>query len=263
MAQAVKVSLLRIGAFFVEVNMVKISDSPLKGTTNYVHLVGDQGLAQLLSQIQSAVIKTGNELEKHINDLIPGDSVTDLSSLYRANPDKTTEVIVKPHKPKSGNKDGIIVDYAVISHSRLKVTLVELKSSSRFDTQKAPQIYRQLNEMGQYINHPGLGYQVDIAVCVFHSSDPLAIYEDLKRVGFKPGEVITGIQFCNLVGISFEAVMSKIAEDQPENKNYILMAAERIRQGLPITPEDYLAQKEKVRSEQLRLHWYGGCDGEL
>lgn len=242
--------------------MAKVSDSTPKNGTNYTNLVGDEELGLLLSRIHSAQIRTGNELETHIKNLIIYPIVT-LETLYQKGICRETEVIIKPHKPKSGDAEGIIVDFAVIFHSRSKVALIELKSSAQFDTQKTPQIYNKLNQMAQYINHPGLGYQVNIAVCVFYASDSLSIYEGFKRCGFKQSEVITGIQFCELLGVHFEDVMNKVAEDQPENKNYILMAVERIRQGLPVTPEEYFAQKKRQEAEQLRFHWDGGRNGGI
>ena len=75
--------------------MVKLSDSkPKSGGDAQTRILGNEELGYLLSQVQSAMIRSGNELEDLIRDSIPENQLTTLEALkdITRNPDDMPEV---------------------------------------------------------------------------------------------------------------------------------------------------------------------------
>lgn len=89
--------------------MAKISDSKGRPDENsgYARLFGNQQLGQLMSRIQAAVIRTGNELEHLIEKDTPGELKADLESILSGQePTANIQVVFQAKMPPSGVSRG-------------------------------------------------------------------------------------------------------------------------------------------------------------
>jgi hypothetical protein len=84
--------------------MVKLSHSkPKAGGQAHTRIIGNEQLGLLLSKVQSAVIRSGNELEEIIRDNIPLGQLTTLEELRNITRNLQNlppiQVVFKPSKP--------------------------------------------------------------------------------------------------------------------------------------------------------------------
>ncbi len=237
--------------------MAKIANMKGNPNSNFTQLFGNQELGLLMSRTQAAVISAGTELERHIVELIPDEKFTDLKGVKSPLPNALdVEIMYKPKKPGRGRSRGITADFAIFFHSRQEVYVIELKSGTDFDTQKAPAIQSNLSDILDYICDQ-TGYGGKFFICSFFTEDPQAIVKGLKGA-FSEKEVLTGPRFCAYLGIDFEDVYERFMADQPDNINYFMSVVDEVKAQQNLDPAAYFEQQRKEQAEQLRFHWTGG-----
>ena len=123
--------------------MVKIIDSKVKTTSgNYERLFGNKDIAYLISQIQSASIRYGNQLEKLIEDSADKKKslILDIDSFLQKD-----IVPQKPYLiPKKAIKQSDTIDFLrsepdfmILDRKKKHCYIIELKLGNNFDTKKS------------------------------------------------------------------------------------------------------------------------------
>lgn len=189
----------------------------------YTRLFGDAQLGRLLSRVQSAVIRAGAELEQVIielsNTIDDADAFLDRDILREG-------VFVVPKKvlkkSKRLNYAGVEPDFVVFQREGKKqhCYLIELKDGDTFDTKKAA---GEKDSMQKFLTAvaPHLQFTMSIHFCCFHRLTKQEIVNGFKRkITIK--EALTGPEFCDLLGINYDAVLTKRKEHQEENLRYFV-----------------------------------------
>ncbi len=136
-------------------------------------------LEQLLSQIQAAVIRSGNELEKLIESRTRHPIVS-LSSLFviQATARNEVEVVFNPQLSFPGSSD-IRSDILIVDHHLRTCRIVELKDGDTFDTKKASGELASLKRFASEISRL-LAYSAQYYFCSFNQASKIAIVRGAK-----------------------------------------------------------------------------------
>lgn len=185
----------------------KETDTP----SGYERLFGNRQLGMLMSKVQSAVISTGNELEKVLADKLENQHNI---SIQRVN---------KENRVFKGIKDGhdIIIDCVI--HKDNKFMLIEIKDGDTFDTKKvAGEVASLITTKAHLVEHNKLDESnVSIHYCSFNATSHEQIERGAK--GLLPkGSAMTGIEFCKLVGLDYYKIIQERKKDQKENLEYFI-----------------------------------------
>jgi len=185
--------------------------------SGYERLFGNRKLGMLMSKVQSAVISTGNELEKVLASKLEN---THGISIQKIN---------KEDRVFKGIKDGhdIIIDCVIAKEG--KFMLIEIKDGDTFDTKKvAGEVASLITTKAHLIEHNNLSEdKVSIHYCSFNATSHKQIEKGAK--GLLPeGSAMTGKEFCDLVGIDYEKIIQERKKDQQENLNYFIEELKKI-----------------------------------
>lgn len=195
----------------------------------YTRLFGDPSLGRLLSRVQAAVIAAGSELEKLIIER--ANCLPDVDAFLNKDivPDGTYVA------PKAALRRSRILNYAAVEPDFMvfrrrgrehNCYLIELKDGDTFDTKKAAGEKESLNRFMVAIA-PHIRYTVSIHFCCFHRTRKEEIVEGFKRK-ITLAEAMTGVEFCELLGIDRDAILAQRARDQEENLSYFVQELIRI-----------------------------------
>ena len=185
--------------------------------SGYERLFGNRQLGLLMSKVQSAVISTGNELEKTI-----ADEITDTKGI-------SIQKINKENRVFKGIKDGhdIIIDCVVEKEGKIK--LIEIKDGDTFDTKKvAGEVASLITAKAHLIKSHNLKEeQVSIHYCSFNATDHEQIEKGAK--GLLPKDsAMTGREFCKMIGLDFDKIVEGRKSDQKENLDYFIEELKKI-----------------------------------
>lgn len=189
----------------------------------YERLFGDAKLGLLLSRVQSSVIRAGAELEQAIIEL--ANTIDDVDAFLTA--DIIQEgVFAVPKKvlkkSKTLNYAEVEPDFVIFERKgkRQRCYLVELKDGDNFDTKKAA---GEKENMRRFLNAvaPHIEFTMSIHFCCFHRLKREEIVQGFKRK-ITVNEAMTGPEFCELLSIDYEAVLTKRKEHQAENLRYFV-----------------------------------------
>lgn len=185
--------------------------------SGYERLFGNRQLGMLMSKVQSAVISTGNELERVLADRLED---THGISIQKIN---------KEDRVFKGIKDGhdIIIDCVVAKDG--KFMLIEIKDGDTFDTKKvAGEVSSLVTTKAHLIEHNNLqGDAVSIYYCSFNATSHEQIERGAK--GLLPeGSAMTGKEFCDLVGLDYDKIIQERKKDQQENLDYFIGELKKI-----------------------------------
>ena len=204
----------------------------------YTRLFGDPKLGRLLSRVQSSVIRAGAELEQVIIEL--ANTIEDADAFLEA--DILQEgVFVVPKKvlkkSKSLNYAGVEPDFLVLERSgkKQRCYLIELKDGDTFDTKKAAGEKESMNRFLTAIA-PHIQFTVSIHFCCFHRKSKQEIVQGFKKK-ITLEEAMTGPEFCELLGVDYDAVLTKRKEHQEENLTYFveqLLEIDAVRRALEL-----------------------------
>lgn len=187
--------------------------------SGYTRLLGDADLGGLLSRVHAAVIRGGNELQAEIarraprrwgwNDLVAG----------RRPPDATGTYLVA--RPYIEDANGVMTtDFLVLETGVRRALLIELKDGGELDSKKAKIEREVLDRMAARVGRL-LPYTVAPRVCVFSGDDKAAIVRGLKGE-FAVEEILTGREFCRVVGIYMEPIRKRRLRDARRNLSFLV-----------------------------------------
>jgi hypothetical protein len=184
----------------------------------YTRLFGDPSLGQLLSRVQSAVIASGSELERYVIE--NARTLDDVDTFLEM--DVIPEgVFVVPKKALGQsqliNYAGVEPDFVVFERrgKRHHCYLIELKDGDTFDTKKAAGERESMHKFQTAIS-PHIQFSTSIHFCCFHRETKVQIVEGFKR-RITENEAMTGPEFCDLLGIDYDAMIKRRMEHQKRN----------------------------------------------
>lgn len=191
----------------------------VKGTakpTNYSHYFED-GIARLLQLGQGMTISIGSRLEAEI-----ANNVSKSSKIYKvADADsKERKVFLYGENLNSLGiklkKNQKKTDFVLIDKDRKVITVIELKSGSMLDTAKATgeKEYLEMYRKAISASPKYKGYRVDTKFCAFSAE---TIDPTLYKNKFNADEIITGSDFCKMVGISMKPIQKFLESSKVEN----------------------------------------------
>lgn len=205
--------------------MVKLSESKGKAGESAVRIFGNARLGVLLSKFQAVVIRSGFELEVTIKEKIPNDLLTTLDSLSNPTADikdaPAIQVVFKPSRPDPENsRKSIEADFLIVDNTTRRFMLVEVKEGHVFDTKKADGELSSLKSITGWLaqEYP---YTTQYYICCFNQDNKGEIVAGTKK-RFSIDHVITGREFCDKIGIDYDAIRQQRNADQIENRRYFL-----------------------------------------
>lgn len=213
--------------------MALIRDRRGRGDGGYTRLFGDPELGNLISRIQSAVIASGNELEKLIierSNIIKDLDVFLQQDIYPESVCIATKAAIK--KCKTIVSVSAEPDFVVFQRrpSRQHCYIIELKDGDAFDTKKAA---GERESMHRFVNviAPLVRFTITTHFCCFNQNNRRAIVDGFKRK-ITTEEAMTGQEFCQLLSIDYEEIVKFRQEHQIKNFQYFareLLAIQPVR----------------------------------
>jgi hypothetical protein len=201
---------------------MKIKDTkPGRRDGAYTRLLGNEQLGALISRIHATSISSGVELEKLIlakSDLFLVQTAEEMESLLSngENFDKKTYLIPKKIVKNSKFRSEHEPDYLILKKETKTLYITELKDGDAFDTKKSAGEAESLRKFKNHISE-NVPYKTLILVCCFNQTDKEKILQGFKNK-IKPAEAFTGQEFCELIGIDYQAIIKERKEqDQKEN----------------------------------------------
>jgi hypothetical protein len=205
--------------------MAKIADTKgrLDENSGYIRLLGSKPLGLLISRLHATVIRTGNELERLLEQSTSSALKTSLphaiQSAHLASPG-TIQVVFSPKIQKRGTSHGITGDIVVFNHPTRQIRVIEVKDGDTFDTKKASGELESMLQSAVALEKD-TGYSASIYFCSFNQSDKAAIVLGAKS-RFSPQQVMTGKELCAILGIDYDAFTATRRLEQAQNLDYFL-----------------------------------------
>lgn len=205
--------------------MAKIADTKGRADENsgYIRLLGSKPLGLLISRLHATVIRTGNELERLLEQSTPSALKTSLpqaiESAHSASPG-TVQVVFSPKVQKRGASHGITGDIGIFNHARKQISVIEVKDGDTFDTKKASGELESM-ELSATALEKDTGYSTSIHFCSFNQQDKDAIVLGAKG-RFSPQQVMTGKELCAILDIDYDAFTARRRSEQAQNLDYFL-----------------------------------------
>ena len=192
----------------------------------YVRCFGNLELSQLLSRVQSLIIRNGFELEKIITDSVKHALIDDLDTfldsqiMHRGIRVATKKVVRRSTKIQGRSIEPDFVIFERKGQTQ-KCYIIELKDGHEFDTKSSA---KEQANLSQFLNKNSevLRYFHSCGkICGFHAETREEI-----RAGFKGkidiSQAMTGAEFCNLLGINYQKILRLRAQDKKANFNQFL-----------------------------------------
>jgi hypothetical protein len=213
--------------------MVRIEDSRGKLGESFARIFGNPDMAILFSKIQSAVIRSGFELEKMIEGAIPDHMKTTLDSLGVVTRDEVkappVQVVIKPTRPDPENpRKSIEADLLIVDNTSRLFTLVEVKDGYVFDTKKADGELASLKKITSWLAQ-AFPYRAEYFLCSFTQENKEAIVQGAKQ-RFSLERVLTGRELCERININYDELCEARKLDQAANRQYFLTELLKIPQ---------------------------------
>lgn len=206
--------------------MTRLSDAAMKKkhktSGSYGRLFDDEKIGLVMSDVQSTAIRNGNELEKLIeqysNPLTNSDTCNLINEIksgtikngtYLLSKDsyRGTAIAIPNHEP----------DYIVVQANdmNIKIVVVEMKDGDDFDTKKSNAELETLTACKDFVEN-NFEISTNYALCCFNQTSRQNIVRGLKN-RFDEVHVMTGNEFCELVGIEYEAIIKERKSDASDN----------------------------------------------
>lgn len=218
--------------------MVKLQDSKGKIGEGYARIFGNARMAVLLSKLQSAIIRSGFELETMLEAAVPAEMITTLDELGAITQHETVkpsiQVVFKPARPDPDNvQHSIQADVLVVNNAQRLFMLVEIKDGYVFDTKKADGELASLRSITSWLaqEYP---YRAQYYFCAFNQEDKEEIVRGAKN-RFPLDHVLTGRELCTIIGVDYDALCKQRELDQRNNRYYFLtelLAIPEVRQEI-------------------------------
>ena len=198
----------------------------------YERLFGDPELGALASKIQSAVISSGNELERMIVDIVP--NVTDLDDfLHQKTIKKGVWLATKQQMKKCQTLhfSGTEPDFMVFKKrgDTQRCYIIELKDGHVFDTKKVSAERQTFRRFAQLVRQH-VEYKVSVHFCAFNQETKEAILAGFKNK-IAPKEAMTGRKFCKLLEIDHSQIVEERMAHASDNVEFLLTELTKIEQA--------------------------------
>ncbi len=190
---------------------------------SYIRLFGDPDLGRLISRVHGAVIASGSELEKMISTRVKTIDDLDTFLCQEIMPEGVflaTKKMVK--KCRAFTHRNSEPDFVLFRRRGGKQSchLIELKDGHVFDTKKAQAertaIHDFASRNGQHIH-----YKIQTHFCAFNQERRQDIVAGFKN-RIHVDEAMTGREFCALLEIDYDEIVTMRQRDQAANRDYFL-----------------------------------------
>lgn len=192
----------------------------------YYRCFGNLDLASLLSRVQSLIIKNGFELEKLIPEFAEENLILDLDEYLQYQ-------IMKPGVRVAEKK--VIKQSSIIEGHRIEPDfivfhrettsqycyIVELKDGYEYDTKASAKEHDNLHTFLSMNALALQSYQSFCRIVGFNAETRDEVYNGFKQK-FAPEQVMTGAEFCELLGIDYEEIRAIRALDRDHNFERII-----------------------------------------
>lgn len=206
--------------------MAKIRNSnPKQQSGGYERLVGNKDIAAIFTKAQSTVISNGAELEKIIST--KSNAILNLDAFINECDTGTiiegsylcTKKVVKASSYWLAKHEPDFIAFTVNSTNNL-CYVVELKDGDAFDTKKS---VAEKEMLQLFVNHlaPKIPFRTKFYICCFNQLDKEKIVTGFKNV-FTMDEVMTGKEFCDILGIDYNTIINMRRADAADNFKYVV-----------------------------------------
>ncbi len=206
--------------------MAKIRKSnPKQQSGGYERLIGDKNMAAIFTKAQSTVISDGTELERIIST--KSNAIFNLDVFINECDKGTisngtylcTKKIVKASNYKLARHEPDFIAFTV-NGAKNFCYVVELKDGDTFDTKKS---LAEKEMLQLFVNHlaPKIPFRTKFYICCFNQLDKEKIVTGFKNV-FIIDEVMTGKEFCDILGIDYGAIVKMRRDDAVDNFKYVV-----------------------------------------
>lgn len=214
--------------------MAKIRNAnPKNSSGGFVRMIGNEQLATIFTKAQSTVITNGTELEKIITErakpvLDLDKFIEDCENLKVENGTYLcSKKVVKASSYKLAHHEP---DFLALTVNVAKniCYVVELKDGFSFDTKKS---VAEKEMLQVFVNHiaPKIPFRTKYYICCFNQSDKDMIENGFKGV-FSSDEILTGREFCEILGIDYDAIVNMRNKDCADNLQYVLEKLTEIKE---------------------------------
>ena len=187
----------------------------------YYRCFGNLGVARLLSRIQSLIIKNGYELENLFAELTKDKQIDDLDEFLSVQiQPKGIWIALKKAVKQSEILEGhgIEPDFIIFERGNdyQNCYIVELKDGHEFDTKSSSKEHQNLHD---FLSKNAIALQYFHSYCKICGFN--ATSKEEIRKGFKNkidiNQAMTGKELCELVGLDYEGIVKRRAEDRVKN----------------------------------------------
>ena len=189
--------------------------------SGYSRLFGNSELGHLLSRVQGTVISAGSELEKLIIER--SRPIKDFDKFITNLNDRSPGIFVATKKQIKASKiisTKFEPDLLAFDLVKRVCCVIEVKDGDQFDTKKAEgervTLHNFVNEVS-----PVLPFSFKVFMCSFNARDKKEVYDGLKHK-FPMGELLTGKELCDLLGIDYNEIISVRQGDYGDNLDYFI-----------------------------------------
>jgi len=206
---------------------MKIKDMSPKSTSGgYERVFNDAKMGQLITKVQATVISNGSELERIILNKCNVLSDVDFFIDAVTNGEQESGIYVAPKKilkKSSRTKDlqNIEPDITIfIIKKARECKIIELKEGFMFDTKKVKAEQQNLEKFATIFGSR-IPFVTDWYICCFNQNNKAIIKLGLKNE-FEEEHILTGQEFCNILGLDYNEIIENRNKDSKENLEYFV-----------------------------------------
>ncbi len=218
--------------------MAKIVNAKPKNSGGaYSRVFDNERLGNLITKVHSTSISNGSELENLILEMIDKNCIVEdcdqfledykrtaniAGDIIKLIPKKVLKKSKKLKPQKNPNNKNFEPDFVVLKIDKTQECcyIIELKDGFTFDTKKVIGERQHLELFENYIAKQ-IPYSTRIKFCCFNEDNKEKIKIGLKSA-FDIDEIMTGQEFCYLLGINYEDILQKRKHDAKENFQYFI-----------------------------------------
>jgi hypothetical protein len=206
--------------------MARLTKKKRKTTGSYERLFGVGKIGELITSIQSGVIRQGNEVAEILQKCYNGD----LPIFFGKNantPKKTLKILTdnpngiiifgayipKKTKTKGGKQQQQEID--VIVFDGKTIYICELKNGNNLDTKKSTIEINGLENASNYFEE--LGFITNSSLVLIHMNNGVHEIKDVRASNY----VMSGNEFCNKFNFDFAKFSSIEKDDQQHNRDFL------------------------------------------
>ena len=203
--------------------MAKIRERKPKNISGgYERIFGISELGVLMSKVQSAVIASGNELEKIIRSkcrtVETFGTLKDFLAIYPMPSGVFLATKSEVNRCKYLSINGKSPDFIIFKD--LHCHIVELKDGRVFDTKK---VFGERETLQSFVerNQYKLRYPISMYFCAFNQEDRDVVWNEFKRyIAYE--EAMTGRELCDLLEIDYDEIVGQRLSDTTDNTEYFI-----------------------------------------